>query len=112
MIFSSYEEQTLIEFDLDLAFATRMRDSTDFCRWLLRGSSKFAGHADTARLLHREQEASRDAKHWWRHWWCRLPDGSESETDILAVFARADRQRFALHIENKPPRAVSSRTGT
>ena len=31
-----------------------------------------------------------------------MPDGSESETDIFAVFDTG-KERFALHIENKPP---------
>lgn len=39
--------------------------------------------------------------HWWRHCWCKLPDGSESETDLFFPFD-ADRMRFAIHIENKP----------
>lgn len=39
----------------------------------------------------------------WKHWWGYLPDGTSSETDIFAVFESDDGQRFALHIENKPP---------
>jgi hypothetical protein len=36
-----------------------------------------------------------------------MPDGSEGETDILAVF-EAGEERFALHIENKPPNGTLS----
>ena len=49
-------------------------------------------------------------ENWWRHWWCRLDDGSESETDIFVVFGfRDSSSRVALHIEDKPPHGVFTR---
>src|SRR5450759_447996 len=94
------------EKDLDLAFAERLKSSEDFCRWVL-GRTGFSDLATESRLLYPEQTADRprvEPRFWYRHWWRKLPDGTESETDILAVFGRASvTERFALHIENKPP---------
>ena len=93
------------EVNLDHAFAEALKDSADFRAWLLSGG-RFARHAATARLLHEEQAKVRRAKHWWKHWWCTLPDGSQGETDIFAVFESEGGERFALHVENKPPHGV------
>jgi hypothetical protein len=90
------------EADLDHAFAETLEQSATLQSWLLSGG-RFAKHAGAAQLLHEEQAASRKAAHWWKHWWCTMPDGSQGETDIFAVFEAADGERFALHIENKPP---------
>jgi len=84
-------------------FANRMRDSQDFCNWVL-GQTKFRGRA--ARLLYEEQTRIRakvKPENWWRHWWRKIPELSqERETDIFLVFEDGeDRSRFALHIENK-----------
>ena len=89
------------EVDLDHAFAEGLATDKHFQTWLLSGG-RFARHAGKARLLVEEQANARKAKHWWKHWWCRLPDGSENETDIFRVF-EAEGRRFALHIEDKPP---------
>ena len=96
------------ERDLDLAFSKCLVSSRPFRRWLLEQTG-FRRWVEDARLLHNEQGAARtrprDRQFWYRHWWCKLPNGAESETDILAVFERAtNKHRFALHIENKPPR--------
>lgn len=88
------------EVELDHAFADALLDR-DVQRWLLSGS-RFARFADTARLLHEEAAGARRAKHWWKHWWIKLDDGSESETDVFAVFEASTGMRFAFHIENKP----------
>jgi hypothetical protein len=91
----------IAEVDLDHAFAETLEREVDFQRWLL-ASSRFSWMAEGARLLVSEQASARKAKHWWKHWWCELPDGSQSETDIFAVFEGASGLRFALHIEDKP----------
>ena len=90
------------EADLDHAFAEALEHSVHFQSWLL-GGGRFARYATRARLLHEEQANARTAKLWWKHWWCRLPDRSEGETDIFAVFQSEEGLRFALHIEDKPP---------
>jgi hypothetical protein len=89
------------EVELDHAFAEALADNHQFQNWLLSGG-RFSRHVGKATLLISEQASARKAKHWWKHWWCRLPDGSESETDIFLVFDAAGH-RFALHIEDKPP---------
>lgn len=89
------------EKDLDFAFAASFQNSAEFQHWLLLGG-RFATHAGSARLLAQEMALTRGMPdHWWRHCWCKLPDGSESETDLLFVF-EATSKRFAIHIENKP----------
>jgi hypothetical protein len=80
-------------------FANRMRDSQDFCGWVL-GQTKFK--ARTARLLHEEQIWRRPnvkPENWWRHWWRKIPELSqERETDIFLAFEDgADGSRFGLH---------------
>jgi hypothetical protein len=88
------------EVELDHAFAESL-DVVGFLPWLLAGG-RFSRYAESAVLLREEQSRARKALHWWKHWWCRLPDGTESETDVFLVFEAADGLRFALHIENKP----------
>lgn len=88
------------EAELDHAFANAIEDNPEFRRFLLLGG-RFARYAETALLLKDEQAAIRKAKHWWKHWWCKLPDGVDWETDIFLVF-EAGSERFALHIEDKP----------
>lgn len=94
------------ELELDRAFVGALVSSREFCEWVLR-QTKFGALATRAVLLDNEQAAAKPRKkpeNWWRHWWCRLPDGSESETDIFAVFGFEDAPtRIALHIEDKPP---------
>ena len=82
-------------------FASKLVDSPDFTSWLL-GQTKFKTLALQSKLLHEEQ-AIRPAKHWWRHWWCKVPElDAESETDIFVVFEIVGTKlRFALHIECK-----------
>ena len=89
------------ESELDLAFATAIRENEDFRFWVL---SKTKFRATHARLMAEEQAAARrTAKHWWKHWWCKVPElGRDSETDIFMVFEIAEtRRRFAIHVENK-----------
>ena len=88
------------EVELDHAFAETVEHDKAFRSFILRGG-RFERHAENARLLIEEQAAARKAKHWWKHWWCKLPDRSEWETDIFLVF-EAGSERFALHIEDKP----------
>lgn len=88
------------EVELDHAFADAIEGDYAFRHYLLI-NGRFARYADCARLLNNEQATARKAKHWWKHWWCKLPDGSEWETDIFLVFEAANL-RFALHIEDKP----------
>ena len=94
------------ELDLDRAFADKLSSSREFQLWLLN-QTKFIDQTDIARLLDKEQaeaNPNRNSENWWRHWWCRLEDGSESETDIFVVFELEGQDiRIALHIEDKPP---------
>lgn len=90
------------EVELDHAFAEHLECAPEFQHWLL-SKTRFRRFAGDAELLASEQAAARSAKHWWKHWWTRLTDGTESETDIFAVFETSAGGRFALHIENKPP---------
>lgn len=89
------------ECDLDQAFADKVKESTEFCWWVL-DHTKFRGLAADVRLLHEEQGKT-DRKVWWKHWWCFVPEIEEQrETDIFLVFQiEANGKRFALHIENK-----------
>ena len=91
------------EGQLDQAFAEAFEQSAAMQIWLLE-DGRFARFSKNAKLLADEQAAARkpDVAHWSRFWWCSLPDGSQSETDLFFVFD-AQGYRFALHIENKPP---------
>ncbi|OAH31742.1 hypothetical protein AX289_27615 [Methylorubrum populi] len=93
------------EAEFDHAFAAGLEGSPDLRAWLLAGG-RFARYALTARLMREEQAAARKAAHWWKHWWCTMPDGSQGETDIFAVFEDPVGGRFAIHVENKPPHGV------
>lgn len=94
------------ELELDRAFADKVAAYPDFLRWVLR-QTQFHELADNLLLLHKEQAEAKPRKkpeNWWRHWWCRLEDGSESETDIFLVLKISNsEERVALHIEDKPP---------
>jgi hypothetical protein len=86
---------------LNLAFANKLTESREFVCWLLN-RTKFADCAERAILLHEEQDAARQARFWWRHWWCTVPGLGDSETDIFLAFAVPEKpERFCLHIENK-----------
>lgn len=77
------------ELALDCAFANELSSSPEFRMWLL-DQTKFKDRSKQAILLHREQAKAKPQKkpeNWWRHWRCRLDDGRESETDILAFRA-------------------------
>lgn len=94
------------ELELDRAFAENVARCSTFLRWVLE-QTKFHESASDLVLLNREQAAQKPKKkpeNWWRHWWCRLEDGSESETDIFLVLKKpGSDERVALHIEDKPP---------
>lgn len=94
------------ELDLDRAFAEKVSNSRKFQEWLL-GRTRFSAIAKKLTLLNKEQAEAKPQKkpeNWWRHWWCRLDDGTESETDIFLVFeSKGTGERVALHIEDKPP---------
>ncbi len=86
------------ELELDRAFADKVAASPDFLRWVLR-QTEFRELADDLILLHKAQAEAKPAKkpeNWWRHWWCRLEDGSESETDIFLVLRMADSEERSL----------------
>jgi hypothetical protein len=88
------------EAELDHAFADAIEQNFGFQQYFLQGG-RFARHSAAARLLVDEQGSVRKAKHWWKHWWCKLPDGAAWETDIFLVF-ETEAERFAIHIEDKP----------
>ena len=90
----------LTEDQLCEEFADKLVSSPTFNQWLLC-RTKFKADLLDVRLMHEVQSACRNAKRWWRHWWCAVPGLGESETDIMAVYERSDKTRFALHIENK-----------
>lgn len=93
------------ESEYDHAFAEGLENSQQLRTWLLAGG-RFARYSRTARLMREEQAAVRKAAHWWKHWWCTMPDGTQGETDIFVVFEDNAAGRFAIHIENKPPHGV------
>jgi|SRR5450755_20390 hypothetical protein len=102
----------LSEDQLCHVFANQIRDSPQFVSWLLGRTKKFAKHrADDVKVLWEEQQKQRTspAAPWWRHWWmgkckCSGCIGGR-ETDIFVVFELIEsNERFALHIENKPPK--------
>jgi hypothetical protein len=89
----------IAEVQLDHAFAEKVESSAEFVKFLLT-AGRFSRFAENAMLLLEEQSQARKAKYWWKHWWCRLPDGTESETDLFLVF-ECSGERFSIHIENK-----------
>ncbi|MFN2100894.1 hypothetical protein [Altererythrobacter sp. MF3-039] len=90
------------EKELDQAFAEVFIANHEFRIWVLKGG-RFSRHAHDFKLLDRELSKARGLPdYWWRHCWCPLPDGSQSETDVFFVL-EADSVRFAIHFENKPP---------
>ena len=94
------------ELELDRAFANKLASSQNFCHWILE-QAKFKSSSKDAFLLNKEQANAKPRKkpeNWWRHWWCGIEDGSQSETDIFVTFGFANSEkRIALHIEDKPP---------
>ncbi|RWC59489.1 hypothetical protein [Mesorhizobium sp.] len=100
------KRKRITERQLDEAFAERLIADAKFRTWVLQ-PSKFASLLPEVRLLHEELSASRRmAVNSWRHVWCTLPDRTQGETDIFAVFETRERYRFSVHIENKPPRCT------
>lgn len=80
-------------------FADALASDPAFRQWVLT-RTKFFDRREATLLV--EEQSVRPAKHWWRHWWTQLPDGSQSETDVFAVFHdQEDGARFALHLECK-----------
>jgi hypothetical protein len=92
------------EEQLDRAFANFLLSSKSFRDRILH-KTRFSGVAQEAVLLQQEQVRARPRtkpENWWKHWWCRLDDGSESETDIFGVLGLSrSGTRVALLIENK-----------
>ena len=87
------------EDDYCRTFADALLEEAAFRQWVLT-RTKFFDRRDASLLI--EEQSARPAKSWWRHWWTRLPDRSQSETDVFAVFQdQADEERFALHVECK-----------
>jgi hypothetical protein len=96
----------ITEKQLDIAFAETLISNEWFRDWVLSGS-KFSHLRPSLRLLSEDLSRSRRMPaHSWRHVWCVMPDGSEGETDIFAVFEADGGYRFALHFENKPPHGI------
>jgi hypothetical protein len=90
------------EDDLNLAFASKIKESPEFASWVL-SHTKFCEHGSHVRLLDEEQASIRPRKFWWKHWWCNMPEvNKEEKQTFFIVFEITDnKQRFALHIENK-----------
>lgn len=94
------------ELELDRAFADEVVRSKEFFKWVVE-QTKFQNIVDHLILLNEEQAKAKPRKkpeNWWRHWWCEMEDGSQSETDIFLVLGcRDNSKRIAIHIEDKPP---------
>lgn len=88
------------------AFAQQLQDSPTFVAWLLERTC-FQPSSRDIRVLWQEQKSKRYSPlaPWWRHWFtskCLCPGCvGGRETDIFVVFESANKERFALHIENK-----------
>lgn len=94
------------EDDMCAAFAHELQNSPAFVGWLL-DRTRFASFGSSARVLWEEQKQNRysPSAPWWRHWFtskciCTGCFGGR-ETDIFVVFETNNKERFALHIENK-----------
>jgi hypothetical protein len=94
------------EDDMCSAFAYELQNSQTFVAWLL-DRTRFASLASGVRVLCEEQKQNRYSASapWWRHWFtskcmCTGCLGGR-ETDIFVVFEATNKERFALHIENK-----------
>ena len=88
-------------------FANALVENDEFRSWILK-RTKFAPYADSAKVLAGEMLAQRSVgtKYWWRSHYtesCRCFGCSGHETDLLAIFEDAKRERFALHVEVKHP---------
>ncbi len=96
-----------LEFAYAEPFANGLAADCAFRAWVLR-RTKFACHAQNACLLVDEMRLRRSkaSATWWRSHFsekCRCPGCSGQETDLLAIFATASGERFALHFEVKQP---------
>lgn len=86
------DASTLLERDLNQAFAKAVETSPHFACWLL-SKTKFSAAPASVVLARGDNPWSKSKT-----------DGVESETDIIVVFERRDdKSCFALHIENKRP---------
>jgi len=98
--------EMISELDLDRAFADKIASSREFLNWVLE-QTKFQCLGENLIVLDKEQAEAKPRKkpeNWWRHWWCRLEDGTESETDIFIVLkVPSSDERISLHVEDKPP---------
>jgi hypothetical protein len=92
----------LLESDLDLAFANKIKASPEFAIWVL-GHTKFKRYGARVRLLDEIQGRLRKRRFWWKDWWTTIPGQRIGrQIDIFALFESIDtEQRFALYIENK-----------
>lgn len=82
----SMPNSKITEKQLDIAFAEMLISNERFRDWVLSGS-KFSHLRPGLRLLSEDLSRSRRMPaHSWRHVWCVMPDGSEGEADIFAVF--------------------------
>jgi hypothetical protein len=93
------------EYDFAAPFADALVQDVEFRTWVL-SRTKFAEHADDAKLLHDEMAAARSAATWWRSHYtevCRCEGCRGQETDLLAIFESSEGSRFAIHIEVKQP---------
>ena len=81
------------ELELDHCFWNAASTSPEFLQWLI-SQTKFAERA--LRLVTNEK--------WHQRWYRDPQTGEESETDILLMLEDiGNGERFALHVENKPP---------
>jgi hypothetical protein len=82
-------------------FAKRVKEIPSFAAWILL-QTKFSDHANSTRLLHEEQMSLRSRKHWWRHWWCYVPElQKESETDVFMVLEAPGSIPFAIRVTHR-----------
>jgi hypothetical protein len=84
------------ELELDHVFWKAISTNVAFQAWFL-DRTKLANHA---------LELVGDEK-WHQRWYRDPVTGEDSETDILLIFKdQSTGERFAIHIENKPPQGV------
>jgi hypothetical protein len=90
------------EEQLSAAFADQMKQSPEFCSWVLQWT-KFAELSSEMKLLHEKQFSLRMRNFWWKDWWCKPPQLKKGrQMDVFAVFEITGIKRnVALLIENK-----------